>query len=71
MVLACGADVNVLASFSLMEINLIIAKMFWKYDLELINKDFDWVRDGRVHAGWWWPKLLIRFHPRKDVTSDE
>ncbi|KAJ5179555.1 cytochrome P450 [Penicillium capsulatum] len=59
--------------FSLMEINLILAKMFWKYDLELVNQDFDWIRDGRVNAGWWWPKLYICFHPRADqaTVSDE
>ena len=57
------------ASFSLMEINLIVAKIFWKYDLELVNKDFNWPRDGRVHLGWWWPKLYLRFHPRADAKE--
>lgn len=52
-----------------MEINLIVAKIFWKYDLELVNKDFNWPRDGRVHLGWWWPKLYLRFHPRADAKE--
>lgn len=49
-----------------MEMTLLITKIFWKYDLELVNKDVDWLRDGKLHVLWHKPQLVIRFHPRKD-----
>ena len=47
-----------------MEINLILCKMLWRYDLELVNKDVDWLGESHVHVMWWKPKLMVRFHKR-------
>ncbi|KAI9368157.1 cytochrome P450 [Aspergillus egyptiacus] len=54
-------------SFAYMEMNLILAKMLWTYNLELVNKDLDWLKEGKVHVLWWKPKLMIRFHKRQDL----
>lgn len=35
-------------SFAYMEINLLLAKKLWKYDLELINQGLDWLNEGKV-----------------------
>ena len=53
-----------LCSFAYMEMNLLLAKMLWTYDLELVNRDLDWLKEGRVHMLWWKPKLFVRFHRR-------
>jgi hypothetical protein len=48
-----------------MEINLILTKTFWKYDLELANPNLDWEGQSLLHVMWWKPELLIRFKERK------
>lgn len=53
------------SSFAYMEINLILAKMVWKYDMQLINQDLDWARDSLLHVMWWKPALLVRFRERQ------
>jgi hypothetical protein len=45
----------------MMEMNLILAKLLWSYDMELVNDRVDWMKDGKVHTLWWKPKLFIRF----------
>ena len=59
---------NVMGSFALMEMNLLMAKIFWTYDLELVNKDVNWLQEGKVHILWWKPKLFVRFHKRPDLS---
>ncbi|PKX94106.1 cytochrome P450 [Aspergillus novofumigatus IBT 16806] len=51
-------------NFAYMEMNLLMAKLFWTYDLELVNKNINWLAEGQVHVLWWKPKLFIRFHKR-------
>lgn len=55
---------EVACSFALMEVNLILAKLFWKYDMELVNQSLDWEGQSKVHVMWSKPELRIRFHPR-------
>ena len=47
--------------------NLILSKMLWKYDLELVNKNLDWERESRLHVMWWKPALMIRFKERRST----
>lgn len=47
-----------------MELNLILAKMIWKYNLELVNSDLDWEGQSHLHVMWWKPKLMVRFQER-------
>ncbi|KAI3332172.1 cytochrome P450 [Xylariaceae sp. AK1471] len=49
-------------NFAWMELNIVLAKILWLYDLELVNKDVNWLQDSRVHEVWWMPKLIVRFH---------
>lgn len=51
-------------SFAYMEINLIMAKMFWQYDLHLVNPHLDWEGESQLHVMWWKPALMIRFAKR-------
>lgn len=50
-----------LLSFAYVEMSLILAKIFFKFDLELINKNLDWEGESQGHILWWKPKLYVRF----------
>ncbi|KAL5041775.1 hypothetical protein BDW71DRAFT_217421 [Aspergillus fruticulosus] len=51
-------------NFAYMEMNLILAKMLWKYDLELVNPKLDWEGQSHMHVMWWKPSLMVRFRER-------
>ncbi|KAJ4288037.1 hypothetical protein N0V90_012053 [Kalmusia sp. IMI 367209] len=44
--------------------NLILAKMHWKYDFEFVNKDLDWEGSSHMHIMWWKPDLWVRILPK-------
>lgn len=44
--------------------SLILAKLLWTYDVELVNKDLNLPEQGRMHIMWWKPAMHIRFQPR-------
>ncbi|KAJ0332138.1 hypothetical protein COL5a_001841 [Colletotrichum fioriniae] len=52
-------------NFAYMEINLILAKMLWKYELELVDKELNWEQESQLHVMWWKPALMVRFTQRK------
>ncbi|KAJ5058638.1 cytochrome P450 [Bipolaris maydis] len=52
-------------NFAYMEINLILSKMLWKYDMDLVNNNLDWERESRLHVMWWKPALMVRFKERR------
>lgn len=47
----------------MVEINLIMAKMHFAYDLELRDADLDWLRQSHMHVMWRKPAMYVRFHP--------
>lgn len=49
----------------MMELNLVLAKIIWLYDLELVNKEINFLEETRLHVLWWKPKVFVRFHARK------
>ncbi|KAI0396358.1 cytochrome P450 [Xylariaceae sp. FL0594] len=50
-------------NFAYLELNLILAKMLWTYDMELINKDLDWEGESHEHVMWSKPDLFVTFKP--------
>ncbi|KAK3988256.1 cytochrome P450 [Cladorrhinum sp. PSN332] len=45
-------------------LRIIIAKLCWKFDWELLNKDeLDWDRDLRLYVVWLKPKVHVRITP--------
>lgn len=50
-----------------MEMRVILAKMLWTYDMELMNKDLDWDRDSRCYTLWRKPDLFIKFTRRAGI----
>jgi cytochrome P450 len=53
-------------SLAWIELNTVLAKLLWKYDLELVNQDVDWQRDSTMHTLWKKPELMVRVKTRKD-----
>lgn len=47
-----------------MELNTILSKMHFVYDLELVDKTVDWQRDSRMATLWIKPELKVRFKKR-------
>lgn len=50
-------------SFAYFEMSLILAKMHFQCDLELVDPTLDWLKDSHLHVMWWKPALYIRFKP--------
>lgn len=48
-----------------LEVRMILAKLHFSYDLELVNKEVDWHRDSKMHTLWNKPKLRVRVARRK------
>ncbi|KAJ5973642.1 benzoate 4-monooxygenase cytochrome P450 [Penicillium waksmanii] len=45
-----------------MEVNLILARMIWTYDMTLINKSMDWEAESSLHVMWSKRELIVQFH---------
>ncbi|KAE8150222.1 cytochrome P450 [Aspergillus avenaceus] len=37
-------------NFAHLEMNLVMTKLLWRYDLELVNRSLDWFGEGRVYV---------------------
>lgn len=55
------------AFFSLawIELSTVLCKLLWTYDLQLLSKDVDWLRDSRMAMLWQKPELRVRVERRK------
>lgn len=42
------------------ELSLLLSKLLWVYDIELLNKEVDWLRDSRMAMLWKKPSLIIK-----------
>ncbi|KAI3338273.1 cytochrome P450 [Ustulina deusta] len=51
-------------SLGLLELRLIMAKIIWKYDLELLDKSIDWHADSRMQTLWQKPKMRAKARHR-------
>jgi hypothetical protein len=60
-----GAVGLITFSFAYFEMSLILAKMHFQCDLELVDPTLDWLKDSYLHVMWWKPALYIRFKPAK------
>jgi len=54
-----------------LELRIILAKMVWTYNWELVSKDVDWLRDSTLYILWKKPEMRVRFHPRTDTKAQE
>lgn len=51
-------------SLAFMEVNLILTRMIWSYDMELARDDVDWEPESSLHVMWSKPELRVLFHPK-------
>ena len=47
-----------------MELHTALAKMYFRYEVELVNDRVDWHRDSEMQLLWKKPELLVRMHQR-------
>ncbi|KAH7322521.1 putative cytochrome P450 [Stachybotrys elegans] len=50
-------------NFAHMQINLLVAKMLWSYNLELLTPEIDWEGQSKMYVMWWKPSVKVRFTP--------
>ncbi|KAL4916488.1 cytochrome P450 [Aspergillus aurantiobrunneus] len=53
-------------NFAYTEMSSTLAKVIYKYDLELVNKDLDWEAASHCHIMWWKAPVYVRFLPRAE-----
>jgi hypothetical protein len=44
--------------------NLILAKMHWRYDMALVDGTLKWEEQSKEHVMWAKPELFVRFEDR-------
>lgn len=47
-----------------LEMRTILAKVYLKYELELVDEDLDWMGSSRMHTLWKKPDLKVRVSKR-------
>lgn len=45
--------------------NLILAKLWWLYDMRLVDESLDWLGGSSAFVMWHKPALKVRFYPRQ------
>lgn len=48
-----------------MELCTTLAKLFFMYDVELVDKEVDWHEKSEMHFFWRKPDLVVKLHRRK------
>lgn len=54
------------ASLAWMEIRTILAKMHFRYDFKLLNREVDFHRDSEMHTLWDKPRILVHVVAREE-----
>ena len=44
-----------------MEMSIILAKLVYAYDMELLDEKLDWEGQSHMHVQWWKPDLWVHF----------
>ncbi|KAI0973641.1 benzoate 4-monooxygenase cytochrome P450 [Xylaria arbuscula] len=52
-------------SLGLLELRLILAKLIWKYEIEILDDTLDWQRDSDMRTLWEKPKLPVKIRTRE------
>jgi cytochrome P450 len=58
-------DANKFSSLAYAEMRLILAKVLWHFDMELVDKEKDWMKDQKVFTLWDKPSLMVKLVPVK------
>jgi len=62
-----------LSSLAYLELRCIVAKVMYAYDLELVDKEFDWEKKSKAWTLWWKPALDVKIMKRPGLawTADD
>jgi len=52
-------------SLAYAEMRLILAKVLFNFDLELVDKTQEWMKGQKVFTLWEKPSLMVKLHPVK------
>ncbi|KAJ3545114.1 hypothetical protein NM208_g2676 [Fusarium decemcellulare] len=52
-----------------LEMKIILAKMAWMYDWELVTTDLDFFHEAKLYLLWSKPSVMVHFHPRDTFTE--
>ncbi|KAJ8128638.1 hypothetical protein O1611_g4996 [Lasiodiplodia mahajangana] len=55
-------------SFAYMQMSLVLCKLFYTYDLDLVEKDLDWEAESKHYIMWVKAPYHVRAHPRSLET---
>lgn len=47
------------------ELRIVLAKLFWNFDLELVGNSEDWVEQQKVYLIWQKVPLMAKCHERR------
>ncbi|PVH97979.1 putative cytochrome P450 [Periconia macrospinosa] len=61
-----GPRVCIGRNFAYMEMSSLLAKVFYRYDMELVDPNMDFEGQSHMHVMWWKPSLPIRLTERMD-----
>jgi cytochrome P450 len=62
-VVLCEVVADDVGSLAYAEMRLIMAKVLFNFDLELVDKRGDWMEGQKVFTLWQKPSLMVRLHP--------
>ena len=54
-------------SLALLEMRLVLSKMLWVYDMQLMNPNLDWDRDNMCYMLWDKPDLMVKYTRRSGI----
>ncbi|EHK22093.1 uncharacterized protein TRIVIDRAFT_191731 [Trichoderma virens Gv29-8] len=52
-------------NLAMLEMRLVLSKLFWNFDFEIINRDLIWERDQTAYIAWQKPQLIFQLTPRR------
>ena len=56
-------------SLAMLEMNIILSKLLYVYDLELMSKELNFEAESRSYLSWVKPAMRIRFIRREGVMT--
>ena len=48
-----------------MQARIVLAKLVWTYDMELLSKEVDWEKECKLFLIYERPEVRVRLRPRK------
>lgn len=64
LVSVTNTDLSSASSFAFLEMTSCLSKIFYKYDLKLVNKDLDWEASSKCYVMWWKAPVNVLFEER-------